>query len=116
MTEMAPTLQEDASRVLPEIRNSFAGILASLPSHVRRPRDITRVMGLNQTLAWKIMQVVKAKDPFAASQYIPGAEGVNILLEAADRLDVPEKVIARTRTAMESFRQLIADHAGDRYL
>ena len=61
MTEISATLQEEASRVLPEIRNSFASILANLPSHTRRPRDITRVMGVNPTLAWKIMQVVKAK-------------------------------------------------------
>lgn len=108
------TFQEEATRVLPEIRNSFAGILAKLPSHVRRPRDITKVMGLNQTLAWKIMQVVKVKDPFAASQYIPGSEGVNIFLDAARRLDAPEEAIARARAAMEDFRQLIADHAGDR--
>ena len=31
MTEIDATLQEEASRVLPEIRNSFAGILANLP-------------------------------------------------------------------------------------
>jgi hypothetical protein len=114
MPESTDTLQEEASRVLPEIRNSFAGVLASLPSHIRRPRDITRVMGVNQTLAWKIMQVVKGKDPFAAAQYIPGTEGVNIFLDAARRLKAPEEVIARARAAMKDFRRLIADHAGDR--
>lgn len=114
MADVVETLQEEASRVLPEIRNSFAGVLASLPSHIRRPRDITRVMGVNQTLAWKIMRVVRAKDPFVAAQYIPGSEGVSIFLDAARRLDAPEEVIARARAAMEGFRQLIADHAGDR--
>jgi hypothetical protein len=114
MAETSATLQEEASRVLPEIRNSFAGILANLPSRTRRPADIRRVMGIHQTLAWKIMQIVKAKDPFAAAQYIPGAEGVNIFLDAARRLDTPEEVIARARAAMDDFRQLIADHAGDR--
>ena len=71
-------------------------------------------MGVNQTLAWKIMQIVKVKDPFAAAQYIPGAEGINIFLDAAKRLSAPEEVIARARAAMEGFRKLIAEHAGDR--
>ena len=114
MVDSTNTLQEEASRVLPEIRNSFAGVLASLPTHIGRPRDITRVMGVNQTLGWKIMQVVKGRDPFATAQYIPGTEGVNIFLDAARRLNAPEKVIARVQEAMDSFRQLIAEHAGDR--
>ena len=100
--------------MLPEIRNSFANVLASLSPTIRRPRDITRVMGVNQTLAWKIMQIVKAKDPFLAAQYIPGAEGVSIFLDAAERLDAPGEAIARARAAMEGFRKLISEHAGDR--
>ena len=114
MVDSSNTLQEEASRVLPEIRNSFAGVLASLPTHISRPRDITRVMGVNQTLGWKIMKVVQGRDPFSTAQYIPGTEGVNIFLDAARRLNAPDKAIARVQAAMDGFRQLIAEHAGDR--
>jgi hypothetical protein len=108
------TLHDDASRVFPEIRGSFAGVLGSLSSPVRRPRDITRVLGLHRTLAWKIMQVVDAEDPLAIAPYIPGAEGINIFLSAAERCDAPPDVINRARAAMADFEKLIAEHVGDR--
>jgi hypothetical protein len=108
------SLLEEAGRVLPEIRDSFARVLTSLPTRVRRARDIIKVLGVHQTLAWKIMRVVESKDPFAAAQYIPGSEGVNIFLEAARSQEAPVDVIDRARAAMDDYRQLIAEHAGDR--
>ena len=108
------TLHDDASRIFPEIRKSFAKVLGSLSSPVRRPRDITRVLGLHRTLAWKIMQVVDTEDPFAIAPYIPGTEGINIFLSAAERCATPPEVINQARAAIADFEKMIAEHVGDR--
>lgn len=60
------------------------------------------------------MQVVDTEDPLAIVTYIPGAEGINIFLSAAERCSTPPEVINRARAAMAEFEKLIADHVGDR--
>ena len=114
MTRTDDTLLDEASRVLPELRSSFSRIISSLPSPVRRPRDLILSLGVRQTLAWKIMQVVHSRDAFAAAQHLPGTEGMNIFLEAAARKNVPTDAIDRARAAIADFQRLIVDHAGDR--
>lgn len=112
--ETSESLLEDAARVLPEVRNSFARILSSLPGHIRRARDLIKVLGIHQTLAWKVIRIIDARDPFAAAPFIPGVEGVEKFLEAASRLDAPPVLIEQARAAVDEYRKLIATHAGDR--
>ncbi|MGD8454415.1 MAG: hypothetical protein PVJ57_21590 [Phycisphaerae bacterium] len=107
-------LLDEATQVLLRIRSAFAHVLSALPGDVRRPRDLTRVLGVQQKLAWKIMRILDSKDPLASAQYIPGDEGVNIFLEAARDKAAPEDVLDRVRAAVGEYRRIIADHAGSR--
>lgn len=114
VAESDQPLLSEAARILPEIRRSFDRVLASFSPPIRRPRDISRTLGVHQTLAWRIMQVVEAKDVFAAARHLPGTGGLNIFLNAARQRGAPADVLDHASAAMAQFRKLIETHAGDR--
>lgn len=108
------SLLDDASRILPELRRSFARVLNACPGHPRRPCDIARELGIHQTLAWKLRQVIDCKDAYAGARYIPGSSGVEIFLKAARAAGASTESIDRARSAIREYRRLIQAHAGNR--
>ena len=110
----APSLKDEAHRILPIVRSSFASILDCIPGHPRRPRELTRALNISQTLAWRISQVVGGADHVAIVQHVPGEAAVETFFDAARMCGAPEGVLQRARTAVDELKRLINDHAGDR--
>ena len=48
-----------------------------------RPAELSRRLGLDKTLAWKVTRFVESADPVRAFRHMPGAGGVEIVLRAA---------------------------------
>lgn len=109
-----PPLELEAQEVLPRVRSAVARVLGSVPDAGRRPAAVSRALGLHQTLAWKLVQIVENPDPFATVQHIPGEGGIEIFLKAAASKGVPAAQVEAVRAAVADFRRLIESHAGDR--
>lgn len=89
-------------------------MLRALGRGASRPRDLTRTLGVHQTLAWKIMRVARSHDLFADAAYIPGVDGLDRFLTAAAACNVPTAHLDRVRQAYTAFQQLVREHARDR--
>ena len=108
------SLEDEAQRVLPLVRAAFLSVLDSIPARPRRASEICRELGISQTLAWRIVQVADAGDPFAAVRYVPGESAVETFLGAAQAHGAPLEALERARSAVAQFKKLVRDHAGNR--
>ncbi len=115
-TNAAPEspLQAEALEVVPRIQRGLERVIASLPGPTSRPRDLVKLLGIHHSLAWKVLRVATGTEPLAIAQYIPGAAGIELFLDAASKQGVPEARLEEARRAHRKFRALIDEHAGDR--
>lgn len=79
-----------------------------------RPMDLGRRLGLDKTLAWKVARFVEEPDPLRAAKHVPGAGGVQILLQAAAEHGVAADHVEAVREADRLLREFVRHHAGDR--
>lgn len=107
-------LELQAQHVLAAVRLAIQGVLGRLPIPPQRPRDLEQALRLHKTLAWRIMRVAHGRDPLSDVQHLPGAEGVEIFLDAARALGVAEELLEAVRQSVARFRSLAEAHAGDR--
>jgi hypothetical protein len=108
------TLETRARAVLADVRAAMSGLLAAFDPPIVRPRDLCRVLGLHQTLAWKVCRVVEGPDLFADARFIPGPSGLQAFHDAVASHGIAPGLVEESRRACESFHALIGSHAGDR--
>jgi hypothetical protein len=89
-------------------------LLSALNADPGDHQSISRVLGLNKNLAWKISKIVQADDPSVALEQMPGAPGIRILLRSAERAGASADLLETTREAIRGYERLIQVHSGDR--
>ena len=112
-TEQARSFDTHAKQVALRVRSAFGNILEALPGRVRRPHEVQRTLGIDKSLASKLVRLVEAKDPFQAGQHMPGTAAVGMFLSAAGSC-VEAPLIEAAQQAVEEYQELIDVHAGDR--
>lgn len=105
--------QDQADRVLAELRDAFAQILAVVPGRARRAVDLQRALGVDAPLAWRIFRVAIADDPLLIAQYVPTRGQLQTLLEALGQR-APTTACQRVRQAIDGYEEFRREHAGDR--
>jgi hypothetical protein len=106
---------EEAERAIEPLRSALGAIVDQLPGEaIVRPSQLADVLNLDAPLAWRISKVVSARDPFLASQYVPGPTGLRNFLRAAARCNVSREATSRAKAAFDDFRRVMKTHAGDR--
>lgn len=97
------------------LRGSLTELLSSIGVTHDRPTDIARRLQVNRTLAWKAARIVSCTDALETIDHLPGAEGVDILLDACANAGAPPSSIATVRTALAELEETVRTHAGDRH-
>lgn len=113
--DLAASFEEDATRVIERLRVALAEVIASCEHSIQRPADLTRVLGIDKSLAWKIMRSIRtAEHPFAAAQLFPGGSGIEIFLSAASKCGAPKSLVQNASRQLEQYEAFIRRHGGDR--
>lgn len=106
---------EDAvPEVVRRIRNALAESLAYVGADATRPQNLSRMLGLDKNLTWKICRLVGDENAIAAVQYMPGKGGLKILSNALAKAGVPGDLLSAIQKTTEEFERIIDLHAGDR--
>lgn len=105
---------QHARRVVQTMRGAFADLLSSLGADPHAPQDLSRKLGLNKNLAWKISKIIQADDAGLALQQMPRSAGIKILFRSLEKAGAPADPLRAAREAVEEYEQLIEVHAGDR--
>src|SRR5712675_2354155 len=108
------SFQEDLTAAFQEVRTALAELLATAGADQGSLNDVSRRLGLNRSLAWKIGRVLGEDDIYTAIQHLPGEEGIEILSAAMERVGAGSQSLNALRSAMARFDQVVRIHAGDR--
>lgn len=112
-----PLLQgfEDAvPEVIRRIRIAISESLASVGGDSTRPQSVSRLLGLDKNLTWKICRLVSDENPIAAVQFMPGKAGLKILVNALSKAGAPPDQLHAIQKTTDEFERIIDLHAGDR--
>ncbi|MFT7464903.1 MAG: hypothetical protein ACI9EF_003263 [Pseudohongiellaceae bacterium] len=110
----SPGFQEDLAATVLLLRGALTDLLASVSADPTTPQVMSRQLGLDKTLAWKVARLVTGADPVESLEHLPGASGLRILLKAATAAGAPAETVARVRLARAAFDRLVEVHSGDR--
>jgi hypothetical protein len=109
-----PTIHTHARAVARAVRGTFSELLLAVGANPQAPQSISRQLGLNKNLAWKIAKIVQADDPIVALEQMPGSAGIAIFLRSLHRAGADAKLLETAREAVQEYERLIEIHSGDR--
>ncbi|XOV76703.1 MAG: hypothetical protein ACFHWZ_07590 [Phycisphaerales bacterium] len=89
-------------------------IFSPRPGYPARPTKVGRELGLDKTLAWKVVRFMEDEDLAGAARHMPGSGGVEILLKAVRKRGIDAEQIDAVRQADRDLRSFMEQHAGDR--
>jgi hypothetical protein len=104
----------DLKEVARALRSSLSAMMTSVGLNPEDPQSLAKRWGVNYKLSWSIAKVVQTQDAFLSLQYLPGNEGVGILLKKGSDAGVGPQFIEATRQAVSQFDRMIEEHCGDR--
>lgn len=103
-----------ARTVVRGVRKAFGDLLLAAGTDPGASQEISRRLGINKNLAWKISKIVSSDDPSAVLQQMPGTSGINIFLRSMEQTGVSAALLEAAHKAVAGYEELIAQHSGDR--
>jgi len=97
-----------------ELRRALVSLAEAAGCDPLRPQDVSRRLGLNKNLTWKIARIVAAVDSFEALPMLPGPEGVEIFLRGFAKAGVDGRQVEAVRSALAAIDRIVERHFGDR--
>lgn len=110
----APPFEDHCSAALEGLQTSLTELYQSANADPEAPQVISREYGLNRNLTWKVSRIMRAEAPHEVFQHLPGAAGLDILLDAFDGHGAARERTQAVRDAITEFEHMVSLHAGDR--
>lgn len=107
-------LVEDSRVALQAVRRALIELYEAVGANPDEPQEVARRYQLNRNLTWKLSRVIRANEPFAALNHLPGQSGIELALGAFEKAGAPVDAGQNLREAMNSFADVVREHAGDR--
>ncbi len=108
-----PAFPAQAEAALLALRRAVARILASLPL-VDRPIRLAELLGIDNSLAWKVWKVGLGEGALPAAAHIPGEAGFARFMSAARRGGASESAVREAGDAHRALLDVMQSHGGDR--
>ena len=96
------------------LRGAIAEGLIEVGADPMRPQDVSRDLGINRNLTWKISRLIIAHDLAAAFPKVPGPGAIKILTRALEAKGARAASVEAIGQAAVAFERMVAKHAGDR--
>lgn len=105
---------ERIRRAVHGARAALSALFEAAAVDPTRARETARVLNVNRGMVWRVSRVVGAEDDVTAATHIPGAAGMEKLIEACRGRGVAEPVLESARQAVREFHEVVQLHSGDR--
>jgi len=113
-THPAPPFAEHCAECVRALQGALRVAYTSAGLDIERPQDVSRQIGIDKNLSWKIARIAGDDDPLSAATLVPGPEGIGILVDALERGGVTGRELTSLRSALSAFEDMVRQHAGDR--
>lgn len=107
-TEVSGDLRLDAEMVGGSLRASLEEVVLALSGPTPRPTHLISRLGLDKSLAGRIIQTLRSTEPLGALSRSPSPTGLEMFQTAAAAAGARTESIERLRRAVAGFEQLLA--------
>lgn len=94
-------------RIGRQLASAFVSLLGPSGAGVRRPTELSRRWGLEQTLCTRLYQAMRESDPLRVLRRSPGVPSLRAVLDAAARERVDPEKLSSAQTALSELEELI---------
>jgi len=109
------SFQSEVRAVVGELRRTIRAALSEQDSDAARaPAELSRDLGLDTKLGWKLHWLLSNADPFSAALFVPGRAGIGIIAEGLKRDGADDGQIKAVLRAGEAFHRCVTRHAENR--
>lgn len=122
VSEVEPTIapaardafQQNGLQVLQNLRVSLAELITALGMDTSQPQEISRRLGVDKNLSWRVTRFIREEDSWAAVPQLPGTAGFGILLNSAEKAGADAESLESVRSAVEALEEFVRHHSNDR--
>lgn len=108
------SLSERIVSTFESVRVSVRPVVVAFTGTTLRPAILVRSLGIDQTLAARVVRVLKSPDVTEVIHEFPSPEGLRILLAAAARVKPDAPLQERALACIDAYERLLADVPGGR--
>lgn len=96
------------------VRGALAEIMAGIEVDATKPQQMSRQVGLDKSLSWKLARILGEDDAYATAVHLPGKAGLRIVLRSFEKAGASEASLTSLRRAIAEFDRMVDTHCGDR--
>ncbi len=107
-SELAMELRSHAELVGASLRSALEEVVLAISGPTPRPSHLITLVGLDKTLAGRIIQTIRSPHALATLVRVPAPHGLGMFLRAASAAGIRPESIARAEESLESFERLLS--------
>ncbi len=92
-------------------REAYSRIIEEKCPGSKAVTAVSSVFGIHRKLAWQIIKVAYAEDPFVAAKHMPSSKSMGAWIKAAESCGIENELVESIRDAETKFQTLIQTHA-----
>ena len=106
--------EADTIEAVTQVRDAYARIIETKCPGSKAVTAISDAFGIHRKLAWQVVKVAYADDPFVATRHLPPSKSVQLWLKSAREVGVEHDLIDVARSACDRLESVISTHASSR--
>jgi hypothetical protein len=104
----------EVDKAVEHLRTALVEALAAAGLDATVPFQVSKALHADKNLCWKICKIVTEPEPVLVASRLPGKPGMKIIAKALRKAGAGDEVVSAVEQAVERFRKLEVQHAGDR--
>ncbi len=104
----------DTIKAVSFARDAYSRIIEEKCPGSKAVTAVSSVFGIHRKLAWQIIKVAYAEDPFVAAKHMPSSKSTNAWIKAAESCGIENELVESIRDAESKFQTLIETHAASK--
>lgn len=104
----------DTIDAVTRVRDAYARIIETKCPGSKAVTAVSDAFGIHRKLAWQVVKVAYADDPFVATRHMPPGKSVKVWLDSAKSAGVDQGLISSARSACDRLESVISTHASSR--
>jgi hypothetical protein len=104
----------DTIEAVTRVREACARIIETKCPESKAVTAVSDAFGIHRKLAWQVVKVAYADDPFVATRHMPPSKSMQLWLQSAQGAGIENDLIDHAREAFERLELVIKTHAGSR--
>jgi|TARA_R110002072_G_scaffold85263_4_gene193241 hypothetical protein len=106
--------ESETIRVVGFTRDTYARIIEQKCPGSKSVTSVAKAFGIHRKLAWQVIKVAYAEDPFVAAKHMPTPKSVKVWSDAVQEHGMASEHLESIHSSSEQFQSLIKSHASNR--